>query len=520
MIDFVGATQKELERLAKLLANEGDAISAGRVRQLIIAIGGDPSGEDWAATNIQSIIDPQAIAEGIKSRSTPPRWIGVLEWIRNGLVLFPLILTWLGISLATQKYQDLVNADRTQEFHSFLYLWQQGFNHTLPVPFVLNNLALADCLLLATIFILTLVTSLQHNVFAGQNEKRAELLRTSLSHALGDAALCLAMQRRQRQFNQPTNMNDVAKYLFQFSEQFKQTTQQFLNEMAEERKRRGDLTTFTAALDKMSKDMLTMASSIQQTNTNLNTTLQGILGPVKEIPRLVATAGQVITEQQKMTGLLGQLVADQGRWRQELQTVLANGLSQQLAEQKQAAQTLNNTVGSLLSQQTAQQAKMGQDLYTMIDGSLARLFTEQSKLSQEVIKAAGTLEASSTNLGSVIQSLGQATTEQTQVLNVMQSLQAEQRRLTSEMTAATGEIKKVLSAVHDSSPNIRSMAVDIDKFVHALRRIPNDLNSDLLAPLQKYSSAAAEVKTGSETLGRAAQYLESVTKKLDGRLGP
>src|SRR5260370_35335939 len=130
MIDL-GATKKELERMADVLVKDGDAISAGRVRQLIIAVGGDPSAEDWASTNIQSIIDPEAIAEGIKSHSTPPRWIGVLEWLRNGLVLFPLILTWLGISLATQKYQALVNSDKTQELHSFLYLWQQGVNHTL-----------------------------------------------------------------------------------------------------------------------------------------------------------------------------------------------------------------------------------------------------------------------------------------------------------------------------------------------------------------------------------------------------
>src|SRR6266568_2673619 len=214
MIDF-GATQKELDRLADALVKNGDAISAGRVRQLIIAVGGDPSADDWASTNIQSVIDPEAISEGIKSRSTPPRWIGVLEWLRNGLVLFPLILTWLGISLASQKYQDLVNADKTQELHSFLYLWQQGFNHTLAAPFVLNNLAFADCILLATIFILTLVTTLQHNIFTGQNEKRAEQLRTSLSHALGDAALCLSMIHRQRQVNQPSNLNDIAKYLFQ-----------------------------------------------------------------------------------------------------------------------------------------------------------------------------------------------------------------------------------------------------------------------------------------------------------------
>src|SRR2546423_830888 len=94
------ATNDELVRLTNALANDGDAVSAKRIRQLMIAVGGDPSAEDWAAVDIQSVIDPEAIAEGMKSRYTPARWIGFLEWVRNGLVLFPLILTWLGISLA------------------------------------------------------------------------------------------------------------------------------------------------------------------------------------------------------------------------------------------------------------------------------------------------------------------------------------------------------------------------------------------------------------------------------------
>ena len=88
------------------------------------------------------------------------------------------------------------------------------------------------------------------------------------------------MIHRQRQLNQPSNLNDIARYLHQFGEQFKQTTQQFLDELAEERKRRGDLAAFTAALDKMSKDMLAAATSIYQTNTSLTTTLQDILVPV------------------------------------------------------------------------------------------------------------------------------------------------------------------------------------------------------------------------------------------------
>ncbi len=528
----------ELGRLVAILDKEGDAVSAKRIRQLMIAVGGDPSSEDWAAVDIQSVIDPAAIAQDMKSRRTPARWIGVLEWLRNGLVLVPLILTWAGISFASQHYQELVNKDRNQELHSFLYLWQNGFNNTLPAPFILNNLALADCLLLATIFALTLIATFQYNLFHTNNERRAEEFRTRLSHALGDAALCLAMARRYRATNQPSNLNDISKYLFQFSEQFKKSMDQFLAEMAEERKRRGDMTAFMAALDRVSKDMLAAASSIQQTNADLGTMLKDILVPVKSIPQLVASAGQAVGELNKMTASLAQMVADLPNWRQELQTALTNGLNQLISGQQQAEQELRNTLGSGLSQintslgsgfnqintslgqQIAEQGKMGQELHALIGASFNQLLGEQKAVSQALIDAASDLETATQALGNTIGVLSKAASDQAQVLSSVQGLQGEQRRLTAEMAAVTVDMRKLLKTLEDMAPELRSMAVDMNRFNQELRNIPQALNADLLAPLQHYSSAAARINAGADLLGRASQYFESVVTKLDGRLGP
>jgi ABC-type transporter Mla subunit MlaD len=517
----------ELGRLVAILDKEGDAVSAKRMRQLMIAVGGDPSAEDWAAVDIQSVIDPAAIAQDMKSRRTPARWIGVVEWLRNGLVLVPLILTWAGISFASQHYQELVNKDRNQELHSFLYLWQNGFNNTLPAPFILNNLALADCVLLATIFALTLIATFQYNLFHTNNERRAEEFRTRLSHALGDAALCLAMARRYRAANQPSNLNDISKYLFQFSEQFKKSMDQFLAEMAEERKRRGDMTAFMAALDRVSKDMLAAASSIQQTNADLGDLLKDILVPVKSIPQLVTSAGQAVGELNRMTASLAQMVADLPKWRQELQTALTNGLNQLIAGQKQAEQELRNTLGNGLSQintslgqQIAEQGRMGQELHALIGASFNQLLGEQKSVSQALIDAARDLETATQALGNTIGVLSKAASDQAQVLSSVQGLQGEQRRLTAEMAAVTVDMRKLLKTLEDMAPELRSMAVDMSRFNQELRNIPQALNAELLAPLQHYSSAAARINAGADLLGRASQYFESVVTKLDGRLGP
>ncbi|HET8845104.1 MAG TPA: hypothetical protein VFN35_26755, partial [Ktedonobacteraceae bacterium] len=400
------------------------------------------------------------------------------------------------------------------------------------------NLALTDCILLVCIFLLTLVATWQANLTSVEIEKQAEQLRISLSHALGDAALCLSKVRRQQQQNQPNNLSDVAKYLYQFSEQFKQTTQQFLNELGEERKRRGDMTAFTNALDRMSKDMLAAATSIHQTNADLTTTLKDILVPVKEIPGIVVASNKAVGELNRVSLNLGQLVADQNKWRQELQSALANGLnqltadqrqanqnmqnllSQQTSEQKQAAQDLQSMLGTLFNQLLAEQKQTAHDLQNTLGTSFAQLLAEQMNLGQALITTATDLEDNTQALGNFVQGLGKTATEQTQVLALMQTVVGEQKRLTAEMAGATLEIKNVLRSVRESVPELRSMALDIDKFVNALRAIPAALNNDLLAPLQHYSSASAKLNDGSDVLSRAALYLESATKKLDGRLGP
>ncbi len=565
------SAQKEIERLANRLDASGDAIAATRLRKLNAALGGHLSFEDWAATDLHKVINPEAIAAGIKSRATPGRWVRICEWLRNGLVLFPLVLTWLGIWQASSKYHALLSKDLSLTDKPFVYLWQGGFNNTLWPPFILSNLALTDCTLLFIIFILTLLTTWIYNIKHAQAEKDAEQLREHLTHALGDASLCLTTMERQHRQQQPSNLADISRFLSDFARQFQQTSQQFLDELAEERKRRGDLNNFATRLEAMVKDMVSTSRTMEQTNAELTATIKDVLVPVREIPGLVVAAGQAVSQLNAMVNRLDQLVGDQNKWRQELQDVLATelrqltadqnkatqdfhtlldgslqrlqaSLEQHVTDQKGAAQELRNLLNTLLSQLIAEQQlrgqelqnvlavklgqliteqkQAGQELHTLLTTSLGQLVREQQLLGHHLNDAADTLETTATELGLVIKGLEDATKEQAKILTAMQLQQASQKDLTDQMIQATAEIKQVLKSVREASPELRSMAVDIDTFVRALRDIPNSLKAQLLDPLSHYSSAAANVAAGSGTLERVAQHLEHVTNKLDGRLGP
>lgn len=558
----VPETQEALNQLAGELGRSGDTIAARRLLILRDALGDDPAAlpEDWATTDIQKVIDPDAIIEGVKGRAVPEPWVRWLELLRNSLVLCPLILTWLGIWQSTSAYDALLRIHNDLGSQPFLYLWQQGFQGTLLPVFILSNLALADFILLAIILILTFIVTWQYNLVNTQSEKNAEQLRESLAHTLGDATICLAKARRERLEKQPRDLADVARYLFQFGQKFQQTSQQFLDEMAEERKRRGDLTAFTTALENITKEMVAAAKSMKQANTDLAKSIQEVLVHVREMPRLVTAANQAVAQLYAMVGALGKLVADQEKWRQELQTVLATGLGlltaeqrkatqelynlldafirqqqgalgQQINEQKNAAQELRNMLNALLTQLMAEQQQRGQDLQNVlavklgeiaaqVNTSLGQLVAEQNQYGQKLLTAADTLETTTSELVLMVKGIEDATKEQVKIVVAMQVQQAEQKKLTDEMTAATAEIKNVLRSVRDAGPELRSMSVDIANFVAALRNTPNVLKNELSEPLKYYSSAAFNVAAGSKKLEEAAQALESVANKLDGRLGP
>jgi methyl-accepting chemotaxis protein len=482
------ATKMKLAGLAKELMSRGDSIAADRLTNLIAAINGAPeaSPEDWVAANIQRIINPDAIVEGLKGRAVPDRWVRWLELARNSLVLLPLILTWLGIWQATSAYDALLKTNASLNGQPFLYLWQQGFNGHIFSLFILSNLALTDFGLLSLIFILTAIVSWQYNVINTQTEKEAELLRESLAHALGDAALCLSRADRLRREIQPKNIQDVASYLFQFVQQFQQIAKQFLTELEEERKQRGDLKSFTTALEKITTDLVNATDLMSKVNTELTKTTRDVLSAVKDIPQMVIEAGKAVGYLGAMGVSLDAFVKDQRKWEQDVQD------------------TLSLKLGELAAQTST---------------SLGQLIAEQQNMNSGLLDAVDSLEDSLDALKPVFHGLDDTAKEQIRTLESVQAQQSAQQELTNQMKAITGDMRKILQELESAGPELQSMSRDLANMVATLRNIPGVLTTEMFEPIKRYSSAANDVVVGAKVLEGAARSLTNAANKLDGRLG-
>ena len=380
-----------------------------------------------------------------------------------------------------------------------------------------------------------MVTSVseRYGINNAQAEKEADQLREDITAALGEASLCLAaVQRRSRLQlqQQPKDIEAVVRLLFDVAKEFKRTTDEFLQELAAERQQRGSLHDFQQVVAQLAQDMVSAADTMKQSNLDLTSIIRDISGPIKEIPSLVLAAGRAVADLHTMAGALSKLVTNQESWWQVTQTTLTTKLDELLQnqarigqeliqDQKQAEQDLQNMLKTSLERAFTDQQGFEQALYKMLEVSIQQLINEQKLLGRSLIDAADILEDTTKNFSTQVKSIDEFVKAQEKILAALEQQKEAQKAITERMLQTSAETSLILKTVRDSAPELRSMTVDISKFVSALQAVPLALERELLQPLKHYSSAAAKIDTGSEELGKAAMALNYAADRLNGGNG-
>lgn len=303
-------TQTKLSELADKI-ERSDLGAAARLRDLGDALVGGSTADAWASSDLLSLINPSVLAQAsvIRRSGGTTTGLGILELLRNVLVLLPLVVTWVGISQAVEAYTKLLSADASQATRSFLYLWQNGFNGHLGSGMTLGRLALIDGVLLGLVALLTLLVYAVNLVVSNEQERQSQRIRGELEQALAEASLQLAPRRQNQAILGMSNLQAQA--------------QQMLQQIS-------TLSQFNAGLLQTAKTMQDAATVFQNTQATLDSDIKGLS---TSVTRLTSLQEPLVRSTEAMSLGLNKIAGDQNR--------LVNNLDTLSKTQERTAQSLD-----------------------------------------------------------------------------------------------------------------------------------------------------------------------------------
>ena len=182
-------------RLRVLAGKPGLRGQADQLRALAAALDAEtdageitPDIERWAGVDIHAAFLHEEV---IGSPGRHGRWASsLLEIVIRVLFFAPIVITWLGLMLATVAYQHAVKM-KSFSGTTFLQGWQSGFAGHLSAMFYLNRLALYVVTVITALVVLLIVQYFDER----NSERERMLLYQDLAAALTDADLQLALLR-------------------------------------------------------------------------------------------------------------------------------------------------------------------------------------------------------------------------------------------------------------------------------------------------------------------------------------
>lgn len=469
--------QQHLRQLSNRVVDL-DQRAALRLQDLSTAMDNITQARIWAGIDLQQVISPDAIADQYEQlyrpeRSGPGQFARFLEGMRNVLIFLPIVITWLGVSQATDAYHTLLSqclkACPGQVQQPFLYLWEQGFGGNFPGLLRLSNIGLIDAALLGIVFGATLYLSIA-SARSNRRDEQIELnnrgqalaLRADLLNTLADARILLHTQSSS--IVAPIDkLDDVAKAIVQMSrdilQQFDQLKASFTT-VADEMKRQ--FTTSQDATAEMLRQIGTISTMIHDFQVALDHFRTASEQASQRLADLVHPIEQLTLSQQSLLGRVNDSADHLKHTAQILDTMRT--------DQKDWSEKITNT----LEQQ---------------DDVIGKLDT--------IANTFNTLEK---NLDNFLIKLGEEREAQEQ-----QALQ---------IAGASRGFAEALDYTRDEATQIRSIAVDMGDVVNLMARFSNSSGMDISGIVSSYGQAALTINQSANALKETAMVVTDAALEL------
>ncbi|MER5620226.1 hypothetical protein ABT061_04195 [Streptosporangium sp. NPDC002544] len=187
--------------LHELAADPRLATRQEELRDLALAITDSDEAERWCEVDLFAAFSPE---DSIIPSSEPAetkgwwsfRWASII--LSSLLIFVPLLITWFGLMMATDAYEDALLANPEAARRPFLEMWQQGFDGHLPDSLKFGNIAFYTLGAIAFLILWTIIENGIRNRVEQREDTSEEdlaLLRARLRRALTRTSLLLGQVR-------------------------------------------------------------------------------------------------------------------------------------------------------------------------------------------------------------------------------------------------------------------------------------------------------------------------------------
>jgi len=488
---------KTLEEVARYARKIGAPAAADRLEWLnnLVTQGTPAQRSALASDDLHQLLDVNGLVESLKVGQATPTWLGILEWIRNILVLVPLVLTWYAISQAVSAYQNLLDS-RTGDYTNtpFIYLWQQGFNGYLTSGPRLSTLAALDAILLCVLVLFTLLVSGRAHVYNNHKERSAEKLRTDLAEALAQIKLALATNpyNTQQPTNFVTHFDQVSRQLLGAIQQERDVLNQLVLQGQQSQQQQTQMMTemqnMMQAFQQTGQTFTQAAQTLLQANQGLEQTAQALQQSAQQVSSSVTSLGQMVTD----------LTAEQGR-------LVAAGNS--VASGLQTIQARQETLINTQSQMVAEQTKILPGLESLRQAAQQSIITieqDMLKLGQRADDVVVTLGVAGKEVENLVQRIDTLSTRQEGYVDALKQMQQDQQLMVTNFAALAGSMANAINQLPSLQITMQGVWAEANNTVRLMGTLPARVQANIDSLLNAHQLAAGELVQGSRTLKDAS----------------
>jgi len=485
-------TDAELPARMRQIANRISPFDRDAAQRLIAIANQLPDGSNSSKSfdhllnlDLYQAINADTIERRAVEFKSPSTGLGCLETIRNALVLFPILITWIALAMASYNYAKTVGDPNFASDASkpFLLLWEQGFPTGVFTWLRFSWVAGIDFAILLVIIVLTVYFHFRTEVQSQQIKHKAVELRQEVEDVLWRLSQLFSQRRLLRAPDQ--GALEAAEKMNQAARTLEETTTALAGHEDRAATRAETLAqrqvTFTQQQEELRKQFGNLTQQQQHLVTQVSSSVQ----------QLDATTKEMQASLEKVSGDLGQAVTSAKE--------AASAASSGLALAQEAVGEAGRTATAVSGVEKQLGAVVGQ--LGGVTGSLAQTNRSLDATVNEAARLNQGIQQASQNINAVAVKIDGVAAKIDSVATKIDVLPANLQSISDSLKASAQQTENTARATAGLVSQLGTLVAQLPTISQGMQSVVGSLNNTS----QEMAQSVTESRTANQSLHQAVQ---------------